>query len=82
MTPWGVLPPVPNHRTETTAMNAPAPRHDRPLFALGRCQITPDAAALMQEHAASVQDLLWRHQTGDWSRHDPTDPTRAGIPDW
>lgn len=36
------------------------------LFALGNVVATPAALALIQEHSASVPQLLNRHQTGDW----------------
>lgn len=36
------------------------------LFALGNVVATPAALALIQEQSASVQQLLNRHQTGDW----------------
>ena len=36
------------------------------LFSLGHVVATPTALALVQEHGASVHQLLTRHQTGDW----------------
>jgi len=36
------------------------------LFSLGHVVATPAALALMQEHGASVPQLLHRHLTGDW----------------
>ena len=36
------------------------------LFSLGHVVATHAALALIQEHGASVHQLLTRHQTGDW----------------
>ena len=36
------------------------------LFSLGHVVATPAALALIQEHGASVPELLHRHLTGDW----------------
>lgn len=36
------------------------------LFSLGHVVATPAALALIQEHRASVPELLHRHLTGDW----------------
>ena len=36
------------------------------LFSLGHVVATPAALALVQEHGASVPELLHRHLTGDW----------------
>ena len=36
------------------------------LFSLGNVVATPAALALIEKHDASVQQLLNRHQTGDW----------------
>lgn len=36
------------------------------LFSLGNVVATPAALALIEKHGASVQQLLNRHQTGDW----------------
>ncbi len=36
------------------------------LFSLGHVVATPAALALIQEHGASVPELLRRHLTGDW----------------
>ena len=36
------------------------------LFSPGQVVATPAALALMQEHVASVPQLLHRHLTGDW----------------
>ena len=36
------------------------------LFSLGYVVATPAALALVQEHGASVPELLHRHLTGDW----------------
>ena len=36
------------------------------LFSPGHVVATPAALALIQEHGASVPDLLHRHLTGDW----------------
>ena len=36
------------------------------LFSLGHIVATPAALALVQEHGASVSELLHRHLTGDW----------------
>lgn len=36
------------------------------LFSLGNVVATPAALAWIQEHGASVPQLLNRHQTGDW----------------
>jgi hypothetical protein len=36
------------------------------LFSLGHVVATPAALALLQEHDASVPELLHRHLTGDW----------------
>ena len=36
------------------------------LFSLGHVGATPAALALIQEHGASVPELLHRHLTGDW----------------
>ena len=38
------------------------------LFSLGNVVATPAALALIQEHGASVPQLLNRHQTGDWQK--------------
>ena len=59
------LPPMPITRLE----------HLRPdqiceeppaLFSLGQVVATPAALAVIQKHDASIQQLLTRHQTGDW----------------
>ena len=36
------------------------------LFSLGNVVATPAALAVIQDHGASVHQLLTRHQTGDW----------------
>ncbi|POR10726.1 hypothetical protein BV908_09775 [Diaphorobacter sp. LR2014-1] len=36
------------------------------LFSPGQVVATPAALALIQEHGASVPELLHRHLTGDW----------------
>ena len=36
------------------------------LFSPGQVVATPAALALLQEHGASVPELLHRHLTGDW----------------
>ena len=36
------------------------------LFSSGQVVATPAALALIQEHGASVPELLHRHLTGDW----------------
>lgn len=36
------------------------------LFSLGNVVATPAALAVIQKHGASIQQLLARHQTGDW----------------
>ena len=59
------LPPLPSITLEHLR---PDQICDEPpaLFSLGHVVATPAALALIQEHGASVQQLLTRHQTGDW----------------
>ena len=47
-------------RPDQICIDAPA------LFSLGHVVATPAALALIQEHGASIHQLLTRHQTGDW----------------
>ena len=39
------------------------------LFSLGHVVATHAALALIQEHGASIQQVLTRHQTGDWRNY-------------
>ena len=59
------LPPLPS-----TALEHLRPDQicDEPpaLFSLGHVVATHAALALIQEHGASIQQVLTRHQTGDW----------------
>lgn len=59
------LPPMPgttlDHLRPDQMCNEPPA-----LFALGNVVATPTALALIQEHGASVPQLLNGHQTGDW----------------
>ena len=59
------LPPLPSITLEHLR---PDQICDEPpaLFSLGHVVATPAALSLIQEHGASVQQLLTRHQTGDW----------------
>ena len=59
------LPPLPSTTFEHLR---PDQICDEPpaLFSLGNVVATPSALALIQEHGASVHQLLTRHQTGDW----------------
>ena len=66
-----------SHENQTSApMPSTTLEHQRPdqicdeppaLFSLGKVVATPAALVLIQEHCASVPQLLTRHQTGDWS---------------
>ena len=47
-------------RSDQICLEAPA------LFSLGHVVATPAALALIDEHGASIPQLLNRHQTGDW----------------
>ena len=59
------LPPLPGTTLEHLRPNQIC---DEPpaLFSLGNVVATPSALALIQEHGASVHQLLTRHQTGGW----------------
>ncbi len=59
------LPPMPSTTLEHLR---PDQICDEPpaLFSLGNVVATPAALALIQEHGASILQLLTRHQTGDW----------------
>ncbi len=59
------LPPMPGNTLEHLR---PDQICDEPpaLFSLGNVVATPAALTLIQEHAASVSQLLNQHQTGDW----------------
>ena len=59
------LPPMPSTTLEHLR---PDQLCDEPpaLFALGNVVATPAALALIQEHGASIPQLLNRHQIGDW----------------
>lgn len=39
---------------------------NRPLFRLGRCVATPGALEDLEESENTAEELLRRHQTGDW----------------
>ena len=59
------LPPMPGTKLEHLRSDQIC---DEPpaLFSLGNVVATPAALAMIQEHGASVPQLLNRHQTGDW----------------
>ena len=37
-----------------------------PLFPLGSCYITPGIQTLIEEFQFNINDLMTRHQSGDW----------------
>lgn len=59
------LPPMPGTTLEHLR---PDQICDEPpaLFSLGNVVATPAALAVIQKHGVSIQQLLTRHQTGDW----------------
>lgn len=48
----------------------------KPLFPLGHLVATPAALELMDHHAINSQELIRRHQSGDWGNLDPEDQRR------
>ena len=59
---------------DRTPDRTPDPRvHHLGRFSLGRCVATPGALELMRRERIGPQDILRRHQQGDWGTVDRED---------